>query len=265
VLRFAVPVVFPPGLASSLQHARVVALIPARYRSTRLPGKALANIDGRTMIEHVCARAGDARLVDAVVVATDDERIAEAVAAFGGTAVMTRDTHLTGTDRLAEVAEHLRCELVVNVQGDEPLISGDAIDAAVEPLLDRPDDPMSTLRRAIDDPADVASPHVVKVVIDREGYALYFTRAAVPYVRPGQPSPTVWRHLGLYVYRREFLLRVASLPESGLERAECLEQLRVLEHGFRIRTVETTADSVGVDTPEDLERVRRLVAAGPRP
>ena len=137
--------------------------------------------------------------------------------------------------------------------------------AAVVPLLERPADPMATLRRAITDPADLSNPNVVKLVVDQDGYALYFTRAAIPYTRAGQPAPTSWRHLGLYVYRREFLLRIASLPESPLERAECLEQLRVLEHGFRIRTVVTTADSVGVDTPEDLERVRQLVAAGTRP
>ena len=217
------------------------------------------------MVEHVYRRASDARTVDAVLVATDDVRIAEAVDAFGGIAVMTRADHATGSDRLAEVAAHLACDVVVNVQGDEPLIAPSAIDAAVRPLLDHPDDQMSTLRRVITDRADLTTPSVVKIVVDAEGYALYFTRAAVPFVRTGHPAPRAWRHLGLYAYRRAFLLSMAALPPTPLELAEGLEQLRVLEHGFKIRTVETTDDTIGVDTPEDLERVRRLVEAGARP
>jgi 3-deoxy-manno-octulosonate cytidylyltransferase (CMP-KDO synthetase) len=217
------------------------------------------------MIEHVCRRADRARSVDAVLVATDDERIAEAVNGFGGTAVLTRADHATGTDRLAEVAAHLDADLIVNVQGDEPMISPDAIDAAVGPMLARPEDVMGTLRHAITEPADLTTSSVVKLVIDREEYALYFTRASIPFMRPGHPKATAWRHIGLYVYRRSFLLTLAALPPTPLEQAEGLEQLRVLEHGFRIRTVETTVDSIGVDTPEDLERVRQLVTAASRP
>ena len=218
------------------------------------------------MIEHVCERAQRARTVDTVIVATDDDRIAAAVDAFGGTAVMTRSDHATGTDRLAEVAAALDSEIVVNVQGDEPQIAPEAIDAAVTRLLETPADQMSTLRRRIEDPADLANPSVVKVVVDGAGYALYFTRAAVPFTRPGHPAPPAWRHLGLYVYRREFLLTIARLPETPLERSEGLEQLRVLEHGFRISTAETTFDTIGVDTPEDLERVRKAMAvAGSQP
>jgi len=218
------------------------------------------------MIEHVCERAQRARTVNTVIVATDDDRIAAAVDAFGGTAVMTRSDHATGTDRLAEVAAALDSEIVVNVQGDEPQIAPEAIDAAVTRLLETPADQMSTLRRRIEDPADLANPSVVKVVVDRAGYALYFTRAAVPFTRPGHPAPPAWRHLGLYVYRREFLLTIARLPETPLERSEGLEQLRVLEHGFRISTAETTFDTIGVDTPEDLERVRKAMAvAGSQP
>jgi 3-deoxy-manno-octulosonate cytidylyltransferase (CMP-KDO synthetase) len=212
------------------------------------------------MIEHVFRRAEQARTVNAVVVATDDTRIADAVDAFGGVAVLTSSAHPTGTDRLAEVAESLASEIVVNVQGDEPLMPSAAIDAAVQPLIATPDDMMSTLRRKIDDPADLQNPSVVKVVVDLDGHALYFTRAAVPFLRSGDTAPVRWRHLGLYAYRRAFLLRLARLPQTPLERAERLEQLRVLEHGYRIRTVETTADAIGVDTPEDLERVRRLIA-----
>jgi 3-deoxy-manno-octulosonate cytidylyltransferase (CMP-KDO synthetase) len=216
------------------------------------------------MIEHVWQRTTEARAVDAVVVATDDERVARAVDGFGGTAVLTSADHPTGTDRLAEVAAYLEGDLVVNVQGDEPLIVPDAIDAAVGPLLGRPAERVGTLRRRIDDPADLSNPSVVKLVIDRAGYALYFTRAPVPFVRAGLAAPAGRRHNGLYVYRREFLLKLATLAQTPLEQAEGLEQLRVLEHGFRILTVETTVDTIGVDTPEDLERVRRLVEAGVR-
>jgi 3-deoxy-manno-octulosonate cytidylyltransferase (CMP-KDO synthetase) len=260
VLRFAVPVVVAAELARTLPGARVVVVIPSRFQSTRLPGKPLALIDGRPMVEHVHRAAQRARTPDFVLVATDDERVARAVHGFGGTAVMTSAHHATGTDRLAEVAAALDCDLVVNVQGDEPLITGDAIDAAVARLVERPDEVMSTLRRRIDDPADLDSPSVVKVAVDRDGVALYFSRAPIPYVRTGEPAPPLWRHLGLYVYRRTTLLELARLPQTPLERAEGLEQLRALEHGFRIATVETGADSIGVDTPEDLERVRRLFA-----
>jgi 3-deoxy-manno-octulosonate cytidylyltransferase (CMP-KDO synthetase) len=213
------------------------------------------------MVEHVWRRASQARTLDSVIIATDDDRVADVVDRFGGTAVMTRADHATGTDRLAEVAAELAGAVVVNVQCDEPLIAPEAIDAAVTNLLDHPGDVMSTLRRRIDDPADLQSVAVVKVVVDREGYALYFTRAAVPFVRPGLRIPTAWRHLGLYAYQREFLRKLARLPPTPLEQAEGLEQLRALEHGYRIRTVETSVDTVGVDTPEDLERVRRLVEA----
>jgi 3-deoxy-manno-octulosonate cytidylyltransferase (CMP-KDO synthetase) len=216
------------------------------------------------MIEHVHERVSEARSVSAVIVATDDERVANVVAGFGGTAVMTRADHETGTDRLAEVAASLRGELVVNVQGDEPLIVPEAIDACVTLLLDHPDTVMGTLRRRTTRAEDMANPAVVKLVTDCEGHALYFTRSPVPYVRSGQDTPALWRHMGLYVYRRGFLLTLAGLPSTPLERAEGLEQLRALEHGYRIRTVETTVDTIGVDTPEDLERVRRLLEAGVR-
>ena len=221
-------------------------------------------IAGRPMIEHVYRRAVEARHVDAVIVATDDERVARAVDDFGGVAVMTSAAHATGTDRLAEVARELSCEIVVNIQGDEPLIEPSAITAVVTQLLDRPDDVMSTVRRRLDDARDLRNPSVVKVVVDLRGYALYFTRSAVPFVRADHPAPVFWRHLGLYGYRRSFLLQMASLPSSQLERAEGLEQLRALEHGYRISTVETTADSIGVDTPEDLERVRQLLETAAR-
>jgi 3-deoxy-manno-octulosonate cytidylyltransferase (CMP-KDO synthetase) len=259
VLRFAVPVVFPTELAPSIRSARVVAVVPARYQSSRLPGKPLAEIDGRPMIEHVYRRASEARLVDQVLVATDDERIAAAVDAFGGVAVMTRADHLSGTDRLAEVALSLESEILVNVQGDLPFIPAQPIDETITLVDSRPELGMGTLRRRLTDVAEISRPSVVKVVVDNRGDALYFSRTGLPHVRPGQPTPVFWKHIGLYVYRREFLLRLAELPPTPLERAESLEQLRALEHGFKIGTVETTTDTIEIDTPEDLERGRRLV------
>jgi 3-deoxy-manno-octulosonate cytidylyltransferase (CMP-KDO synthetase) len=212
------------------------------------------------MIEHVYRRASAASSVSSVLVATDDERILEVVRAFGGTACLTSPDHASGTDRLAEVIAELGSEIVVNVQGDEPLIDPAMIDEAVEPLLADPMVVMSTLRKRIHDDAELLNPNVTKVVVDREGYALYFSRAPIPFTRPGQPRAAAWRHIGLYVYRRDCLLQLAGLPPSELERSEALEQLRALEHGIRILAVETKHDSIGVDTPDDLDRVRRLMA-----
>ncbi len=244
----------------------VVAIIPARYQSTRLPGKPLVDIAGRPMIEHVYRRALEASGVDRVLVATDDARIRDAVVAFGGEAVMTRSDHASGTDRLAEVASGLDCDLVVNVQGDEPMIVPAAIDQALAVFADAPHVLMSTLRRPIDDPRDLHDPNVVKVVVDRHGDALYFSRAPIPWARQAAhhfaPGPT-FKHVGLYVYRRACLLRLASLAPTALEQAEALEQLRALEHGIRIRTVETRHDSIGVDTADDLDAVRRIVGLHP--
>jgi 3-deoxy-manno-octulosonate cytidylyltransferase (CMP-KDO synthetase) len=194
-----------------------------------------------------------------VIVATDDARIFDAVRAFGGTARMTSPAHESGTDRLAEVARALDCDVVVNVQGDEPLLDPAMIDEAVAPFRDDPLLDMSTLRRRIDDPSDLQNPNVTKVVVDLEGFAMYFSRAPIPWVRPGAPAAPAWRHVGLYAYRRDCLLGLASLPPTPLERSEALEQLRALEHGIRIKAIETAHDSIGVDTPEDLERVRRTM------
>lgn len=236
------------------QPLRTVALIPARYDSTRFPGKPLVDLAGRPMIEHVYRRAAAARTVDAVAVATDDQRIAAAVAAFGGHAVMTAASHESGSDRIAEAARRLSSDIIVNVQGDEPLISPDAIDAAVGPLLADPAVVMTTLAAPMADAADATDPNVVKVVCDQHGDALYFSRATIPFARQAGAAPL--RHIGLYAYRRAFLLDFAGWPRTPLERTESLEQLRALEHGFRIRTVITPYESIGVDTPGDLLRVR---------
>jgi 3-deoxy-manno-octulosonate cytidylyltransferase (CMP-KDO synthetase) len=212
------------------------------------------------MIEHVYRRTAAARSIASVIVATDDERIHRAVRAFGGESRMTSTAHQSGTDRIAEVAAGLQCDLIVNVQGDEPLIEPAMIDEAVAPFAGNPALMMSTLRRRIEDDADTQNPNVTKVVVDREEFALYFSRAPIPFVRRDCPPAPAWRHVGLYVYRRECLLRLAALPPTAMERSEALEQLRALEHGIRIKAVETVFDSIGVDTPEDLERVRSLLS-----
>ena len=214
------------------------------------------------MIEHVYRRVSASPVVSQVIVATDDLRIATRVNAFGGVVRLTRATHETGTDRLAEVAATLECDIVVNVQGDEPLIDPDAIAEAVEPFWTDPSVQITTLFRRITDPAELNNPNIVKVVVDRGGFALYFSRAPIPYTRdPRGGWPPLYRHIGLYAYRRSALMVLARLEPTPLERAEALEQLRALEHGIRIKAVETKYDSIGVDTPEDLEQVRRLIAA----
>ena len=219
------------------------------------------------MIEHVYRRAAAARGVDAVVIATDDGRIADAVERFGGVVRMTSPAHRSGLDRVAEVAAALECDVVVNVQGDEPLIEPAMISEAVDALNADDAVQMSTLRRRVEHPAEYASPHVVKVVTDTEDNALYFSRAPIPFRRseaaagPGGQQ-AIYKHIGLYAYKRSFLLKIASLAPTPLEIAESLEQLRALEHGFRVRAAVTTYDSIGVDTPEDLERVRRHLAVG---
>jgi 3-deoxy-manno-octulosonate cytidylyltransferase (CMP-KDO synthetase) len=259
MVRFAVPPVSSSGPAVHTGSVSVVAIIPARYQSSRLPGKALADIGGRPMIEHVYRRTSAARSVGVVIVATDDQRICDAVEAFGGRAQLTSPAHESGTDRLAEIAAGLTCDVVVNVQGDEPLVDPSMIDDAIAPFRTDRALEMTTLRRRIDDDADRQNPNVTKVVVDRDGYALYFSRAPIPFTRQGCPPAPAWRHIGLYAYRRECLLRLTALPPTDMERAEALEQLRALEHGIRIKAIETTFDSLGVDTPEDLARVRQLV------
>jgi 3-deoxy-manno-octulosonate cytidylyltransferase (CMP-KDO synthetase) len=209
------------------------------------------------MIEHVYRRASGAKSVDAVVVATDDERIVEATEAFGGVALMTSAHHRSGTDRLAEVAAATPCDLVVNVQGDEPLLDPAVIDAVVEPMRRDPSIALGTAARRLRDPGELGNPHVVKVVCDQHGYALYFSRAPVPYGRDQSAAEHARVHIGLYVYRRDTLLRLARLTPTPLEQLEALEQLRALENGIRILVVDTEYASAEVNTPEDLERVRQ--------
>jgi 3-deoxy-manno-octulosonate cytidylyltransferase (CMP-KDO synthetase) len=214
------------------------------------------------MLQHVWERASQARYLSSVVVATDDERIRQAAESFGARVVMTRADHVSGTDRVAEAASASPAKLVVNIQGDEPMLDPAAIDAAVLGLLEDDDVPMSTLQKRIEDPAEIADPNVVKVVSDHHGNALYFSRSPIPYVREaghvGDGGAAAFKHIGLYVYRREFLLAYPDLPVGPLEQAERLEQLRALENGFKIRVIETEYESLGVDTPADWQRVAAL-------
>ncbi|MBM4263299.1 MAG: 3-deoxy-manno-octulosonate cytidylyltransferase [Deltaproteobacteria bacterium] len=248
----------------------VVAIIPARYGSTRLPGKPLAAIGGKPMIQHVYESASKARIVDRVLVATDDQRILAAVKSFGGEAVMTSKHLASGTDRLAEVARRLKAELLVNVQGDLPFIHADTITRAVRPLRRDRKIAMGTVCNPIYDEQEWRNPNIVKVLTDRAGFALYFTRAPVPYVREAQvelgardkfSEERLWgyRHLGLYVYRREFLLKFARLRPTPLEQIESLEQLRAMAHGYRIHVAQVDERSVEVDTAEDLKRAEEYL------
>jgi 3-deoxy-manno-octulosonate cytidylyltransferase (CMP-KDO synthetase) len=246
---------------------QVIAVVPARYGSTRFPGKPLALIAGKPMIQHVYERVSKARLVNRVIVATDDQRIVDCVMGFSGEVVLTRADHPTGTDRLAEVAAGVAAELIVNVQGDEPLIQPQMIDQAVAPLLDDERVQMGTLAAKIDKTEDFYNPNVVKVVRDLENFALYFSRAPIPWPRDLRREQLeqqisglgILRHIGLYVYRRRLLLDYPTWPKTPLETLENLEQLRALERGVKLYVGETQFACHGVDTPADLERVEGLL------
>ena len=246
-----------------MSKLQVVGLIPARYGSTRLPGKPLRPILGKPMIQRVLERCREAKRLDQVFVATDDARIAEAVERFGGRAVMTRADHLSGTDRLAEAAGKIDADVVVNIQGDQPFLDPMMIEQAVQPLLDDPSLELCTIRYPIVRDDDLVDPAVVKVVVDLAGNALYFSRSLIPYPREAL-AHAVYEHVGLYVYRKDTLLKISRLPPTTLERVESLEQLRWLEHGLRIRVVEMQcADNefsgFSVDTPEDLVRAEQML------
>lgn len=239
---------------------RIVGIIPARYHSTRLEAKALADIEGHPMIWWVYGRASMAKALTEVVVATDDSRILDAMLARGGRCVMTRPDHASGTDRVAEAAQGLGLDpgdVVINVQGDEPLLKPAAIDLLARSLAEDPAVDMATLVHRLKDPDELSNPNVVKVVVDRKGWALYFSRSPIPYQR--REASVLYRHVGIYGYRVGFLYRLVQEPPTPLEHAESLEQLRVLEMGYRIKVVETDTVSTGVDTADDLDAVRRRV------
>jgi 3-deoxy-manno-octulosonate cytidylyltransferase (CMP-KDO synthetase) len=231
-----------------------VGVIPARHAATRFPGKPLAKIAGVSMIERVWRGAAEAKRLDRILVATDDERIAEACRAFGAEPVLTSTEHATGTDRIGEAVADVKADVVVNVQGDEPLIAGFVIDAAVDALAADPDAPMATVVHPLE-PGAFEDPNRVKVVLDRQGRALYFSRSGIPY-RRGAATPPLWQHVGLYAYRRDFLYTFVRLPRTPLEDSEQLEQLRALEHGHSIRCAIVEGwVGVAVDVPEDVARV----------
>ena len=235
-----------------------IGIIPARYQSTRLEGKVLKDLLGKSVIRHVWENAKHAATLDDLIVATDDERIKAEVLGFGGKAVLTAKEHKTGTDRLREVVNSIDVKVVVNIQADEPLLHPSMIDEIVRPLLEEKDIVMTTLRKKITDPEDLKNPNVVKVVCDKNGYALYFSRSPIPY--PRFTEGTVhYKHIGLYAFTKDFLFTFTNLPASSLEEAEGLEQLRVLENGYRIKVATTEFDTIGIDTAEDLERAKEVL------
>lgn len=244
-----------------------IVIIPSRYASTRFPGKPLCPLLGKPMIRHVYERVREAQLVKDVFVATDDGRIRDAVEGFGGKVLMTSDRHESGTDRIAEAVRKLEGagyalqdgDTVVNVQGDEPMMMPGMVDDVIQ-LMDDPRAAMGTLARRIEDEAEIADPHVVKVVFTADGFALYFSRAPIPYHRDSNVSRYFFKHVGIYAYRKDVLLKFSQLPPTRLEKTERLEQLRALEHGFAIKVRETAFDTIGVDTPCDLERVEKCLS-----
>jgi 3-deoxy-manno-octulosonate cytidylyltransferase (CMP-KDO synthetase) len=255
-----------------------VGVIPARYGSSRLPGKPLADLQGKPLLYHVYHRASQAQTLDEVWIATDDERVYNAAKSFGATVMMTRSDHRSGTDRIAEAAAASTAEIIVNIQGDEPLMDPFVVDDAVRILREDVGAEMATLRAPIHDFEDVLNPNVVKVVTDEHGYAVYFSRAPIPYPRAKGLSGSslqeivrnnprllkhYYRHIGLYAYRRRFLMQFSKWEPSPLELLEDLEQLRAIEHGTKIKVATAPAAPMGIDTPEDLERIRRMVERNP--
>lgn len=239
-----------------------IGVIPARFASSRFEGKVLADLMGKPLIQHVWERAKRATLLDKVIIACDDEKVKEAAKKFGAEVLFTASGHTSGTDRITEVVNPLDCKIVVNIQADEPLIHPSMIDAVVKILQEDKNLCMGTLIKKIKDDEEISDPNVVKVVTDKDNFALYFSRSPIPHRRYHDPNEPVvfYKHIGLYSYTKDFLFTYTNLPPSKLERIEKLEQLRVLENGYRIKTAETNLETIGVDTPEDLEKVKTILA-----
>ncbi|MEA3328232.1 MAG: 3-deoxy-manno-octulosonate cytidylyltransferase [Candidatus Omnitrophota bacterium] len=242
----------------------VIGVIPARYESSRFPGKVLANILGRTMIQWVWEAASKAHLLEDLIIATDDEKVMKAIEAFGGKGILTSKGHLSGADRICEIVNPLDVKVIVNIQGDEPLIKPAMIDDLASVLVEDPSTQMVTLKHEIQDRVQLHDPNIVKVVTDKDGFALYFSRSCIPYqVKQTEGSVFsphgVYKHIGMYAYTKDFLFSFANFIPSSLEKAESLEQLRVLEHGCKIKVVETKYDSISVDTPRDLDEVKKRI------
>ena len=242
----------------------VIGIIPARYSSTRFQGKVLADISGKPMIQHVWERSKEALLLEDLIIACDDERVARIAQDFGAKVLMTAKGHVSGTDRIIEVVNPLDVKIIINIQADEPLVHPQMINAVAQALLDDNSVSMATIMRKIDNAEDVSDPNVVKVVVDKNNFALYFSRAAIPFHAIGSEitTPVHYKHIGLYGYTKDFLFTYKNLPVSNLEKIERLEQLRVLEEGFRIKVIETKYDTIGVDTPDDLEKVKLYLEKG---
>jgi 3-deoxy-manno-octulosonate cytidylyltransferase (CMP-KDO synthetase) len=242
---------------------KIIAFIPARYQSTRFPGKPLAMIGEKPMIQHVYERAMSCPEISEVCVATDDKRISACVKGFGGKVVMTGQTHRSGTDRICEAASKTGLnteDLVINIQGDQPLFHPSIVSSLTKPFMEDPSVPMTTVKWKIKNPDDIRNPNHVKVVTDRQGFALYFSRYPVPFFRDAESGQVRYKHLGFYGFRMAFLLKFTRLSQGVLEAAEKLEQLRALEYGFKIKVVETPYNSMEVDVPEDVERVKAVLA-----
>lgn len=242
------------------QKQKVIGVIPARYGSSRFQGKILANICGKPMIQRVYEQSRKSKLLDQLIVAVDDERVFKCVEEFGGRAVMTRKDHNSGTDRLAEAVEKIDADIIVNIQGDQPILDSAMIDEAVKPMLEDHNILMSTLKIKIEK-EDYNNPDVVKVVTDENDFALYFSRSLIPYSRD-KVAVDIFEHVGLYVYRKSFLLKISKLPQTNLEKVEMLEQLRVMEKGYKIKVIETQSkriSGISVDTPEDLVKVEKII------
>ncbi len=245
---------------------KAIVVIPARYSSTRFPGKLLQDLGGKPIIIHVYENSKKAKLIDDVVVATDDKRIYDTVKSWNGNCVMTSSVHLSGTDRIAEVARAIDCDIIVNVQGDEPFIRPEMVDDVVS-LLEDERASISTLIKEIKSKEELLDPNIVKVVFDSEGFAIYFSRSPIPYHRDEwkdidgiKVDGYVYKHIGIYGYKKDVLFKISSLPQSRLERIEKLEQLRSIENGIKIKVKETIFETIGIDTPDDLERAKRWLS-----
>jgi len=240
---------------------KAIGVIPARYSSTRFEGKVLADINGKPMIQHVWEKARQAKFLDEVIIACDDSRVAAVAKEFGAKVVLTAKAHASGTDRIIEVVNPLDVKVVVNIQGDEPLVNPLMIDTVARTLLENDKLCMATLMKKIEKPEEINDPHVVKVVTDKNGFALYFSRAAIPYYPQNTEAEAkvFYKHIGLYGYTKDFIFVLKNLLVSRLEKTEKLEQLRVLEEGYKIKVLETKFETIGVDTPEDLEKVKEFL------
>ena len=238
---------------------KAIGIIPARWKASRFEGKILAMIAGKPLIQHVWERAKESHLLEDLIIATDSEKVIKAAESFGGKAVYTSKDQPSGTDRIAEVVNPIEVEIIVNIQGDEPLMHYSMIDGLVRALDEEKSTPMATVIKKISDKSELENPNVVKVAVDKDGYALYFSRYPIPYLRDNDKSHVFYKHIGIYAYTKDFVFTYTNLPRSPLEDAEKLEQLRVLENGYRIKTIETDYDTIGVDTPEDLKKAEEAI------